>query len=142
MAKYASILTKLWSAPSAGVHEVYRVRLGPQGLAMVSQRKPQLSVARPHEERDRWVAPTYTALHHVLTNPVYAGAYAYGKCRHERYVDDKADGATNPSSTASRMGVLLPDHHQGFIDCGNVSGPINPASTPMFIPNLTRQVAR
>jgi hypothetical protein len=27
----------------------------------------------------RWVAPTYTALHHVLTNPVYAGAYAYGK---------------------------------------------------------------
>ena len=21
----------------------------------------------------------------VLTNPVYAGAYAYGKCRHERY---------------------------------------------------------
>src|SRR5258708_5997785 len=22
----------------------------------------------------RWVAPTYTALHHVLTNPVYAGA--------------------------------------------------------------------
>jgi len=37
----------------------------------------------------RWVAPTYTALHHVLTNPVYAGAYAYGKCRHERYVDEQ-----------------------------------------------------
>jgi Recombinase len=37
----------------------------------------------------RWVAPTYTAIHHVLTNPVYAGAYAYGKCRHERYVDEQ-----------------------------------------------------
>src|SRR6266852_6286855 len=24
----------------------------------------------------RWIAPTYTAIHHVLTNPVYAGAYA------------------------------------------------------------------
>src|SRR5713226_3645140 len=35
----------------------------------------------------RWVAPTYTALHHVLSSPVYAGAYAYGKSRHQRYVD-------------------------------------------------------
>jgi len=24
----------------------------------------------------RWVAPSYTAIHHILTNPVYAGAYA------------------------------------------------------------------
>lgn len=26
----------------------------------------------------RWVTPTYTAIHHVLTRPVYAGAYVYG----------------------------------------------------------------
>src|SRR3989449_999941 len=37
----------------------------------------------------RWVAPTYTKIHQVLTNPVYAGAYAYGKTRRERYVDEK-----------------------------------------------------
>jgi len=24
----------------------------------------------------RWVVPTYTAIHHILTNPAYAGAYA------------------------------------------------------------------
>jgi hypothetical protein len=41
----------------------------------------------------RWVAPTYTAIHHVLTNPVYAGAYIYGRCRHERYVDEQTDRA-------------------------------------------------
>src|ERR1700746_1940820 len=35
----------------------------------------------------RWAAPTYTGIHNVLTNPVYAGAYTYGKIRHERYVD-------------------------------------------------------
>ena len=29
----------------------------------------------------RWVEASYTAIHHVLTNPVYAGAYAYGKTR-------------------------------------------------------------
>jgi recombinase len=35
----------------------------------------------------RWVAPTYHAMHQVLTNPVYAGAYTYGKTCYERYVD-------------------------------------------------------
>jgi len=36
----------------------------------------------------QWVAPTYHQVHGVLTNPVYAGAYAYGKTRRERYVDE------------------------------------------------------
>jgi hypothetical protein len=26
----------------------------------------------------RWVESSYTAIHHVLINPVYAGAYVYG----------------------------------------------------------------
>ncbi|MCK1719883.1 recombinase family protein [Bradyrhizobium sp. 141] len=30
----------------------------------------------------RWVEASYTAIHHVLTNPVYAGAYAYIDARH------------------------------------------------------------
>ena len=35
----------------------------------------------------RWVPPSYHAIHGVLANPVYAGAYVYGKSRSERYVD-------------------------------------------------------
>lgn len=31
----------------------------------------------------RWVAATYTSIHHILTNPVYAGAYTNGKTKHE-----------------------------------------------------------
>src|SRR2546425_3571073 len=34
----------------------------------------------------RWVTPTYAKIHHVLTNPVYAGAYVYGKTRRQHYV--------------------------------------------------------
>lgn len=65
----------------------------------------------------RWVAPTYTAIHHMLTNPVYAGAYAYGKTKHERYVD----GEGNVKKRTRRLpvrewAVLLPEHHAGFID--------------------------
>ena len=29
----------------------------------------------------RWVEASYHAIHQVLTNPVYAGAYVYGKTR-------------------------------------------------------------
>jgi DNA invertase Pin-like site-specific DNA recombinase len=65
----------------------------------------------------RWVAPTYTAIHHVLTNPVYAGAYTYGKTRRERYVD--AHGMLKQRSRRvpiTQWAVLLRDHHPGFID--------------------------
>ena len=65
----------------------------------------------------RWVAPTYTALHHILTNPVYAGAYTYGKTRSERYVDEQ--GAVKKRIRHLPMdqwAVLIPDHHPGFID--------------------------
>ena len=65
----------------------------------------------------RWVAPTYTALHHILTNPVYAGAYTYGKTRYERYVDEH--GAVRKRIRHLPMdqwAVLIPDHHPGFID--------------------------
>ena len=35
----------------------------------------------------RWVAPSYKAVHDILTNPCYAGVYAYGRKRVERRVD-------------------------------------------------------
>lgn len=65
----------------------------------------------------RWVAATYTAVHHVLTNPVYAGAYAYGKTRCERYVG--ADGTIKRRMRhlpIDEWAVLIPDHHPGYVD--------------------------
>jgi len=65
----------------------------------------------------RWVAPTYHALHQILTNPVYAGAYTYGKTRCERYVD--AQGMVRKRMRHLPMeqwSVLIRDHHPGFID--------------------------
>src|SRR5881409_2376363 len=65
----------------------------------------------------RWVAPTYTAIHKVLTNPVYAGAYVYGKTRCERFVD--TDGTIQQRIRRlprAEWAVLILDHHEGFID--------------------------
>jgi len=65
----------------------------------------------------RWVAATYHAIHHVLTDPVYAGAYPYGKTHVERYVDDQ--GRLRKRIRRLPMAewpVLLPEHHPGYID--------------------------
>jgi DNA invertase Pin-like site-specific DNA recombinase len=65
----------------------------------------------------RPVAPTYTALHHILTNPVYAGAYAYGKTRCERFVDEHGIVKKRLRHLPiAQWAVLLPEHHSGFID--------------------------
>jgi len=65
----------------------------------------------------RWVDPSYIAVYHVLTNPVYAGAYAYGKSRREVTLD--ASGLPKRrirKLPRSEWSVLIPNHHQGFID--------------------------
>ena len=65
----------------------------------------------------RWVTPTYQAIHNVVTHPAYAGAYVYGRTRHQRYVTEQGQ----VRSRARRLPqadweVLIPDHHPGFID--------------------------
>ena len=65
----------------------------------------------------RWVEASYTAIHHVLSNPVYAGAYAYGKTRRETMLD--ASGARKNRVRhlpQSEWQVLIKEHHEGFID--------------------------
>src|SRR5271168_1211786 len=65
----------------------------------------------------RWVEASYTAIHHVLSDPVYAGAYAYGKTRRETTLD--ASGARKKRVRhlpQSEWQVLLKEHHEGFID--------------------------
>jgi DNA invertase Pin-like site-specific DNA recombinase len=65
----------------------------------------------------RWVTPTYTAIHHVVASPVYAGAYVYGKTRHERYVTETGQVRTRSRRLPqAEWEVLIPDHHPGFID--------------------------
>jgi DNA invertase Pin-like site-specific DNA recombinase len=65
----------------------------------------------------RWVCPTYRAIHRVLTNPVYAGAYAYGRTRQERYLDEGGRVGTRLRRLPrAQWQVLIPGHHPGFID--------------------------
>ena len=65
----------------------------------------------------RWVDPAYIAIYHVLTNPVYAGAYAYGKSRHYVTIDESGTPKKRVRKLPrSQWSVLIPNHHQGYID--------------------------
>jgi len=65
----------------------------------------------------RWVTPTYQAIHKVVTHPAYAGAYVYGRTRHERYVTETGQVRSRSRHLPpADWEVLIPDHHPGFID--------------------------
>lgn len=78
---------------------------------------PSLPLQDGPDGQIRWVAPTYTAVHHILTSPVYAGAYTYGKSRCERYVDENGTVRKRIRKLPmDQWGVLIREHHAGFID--------------------------
>ncbi len=64
-----------------------------------------------------WKTPVYHTLHHVLTNPVYAGSYAYG--RRGTRVTIKEGRKRIMRDTLRRnwndWEVLIHDHHEGYI---------------------------
>ena len=70
-----------------------------------------------HSDQIRWIAPTYHSIHSVLTNPVYAGTYCYGKSRQERYIDQQGGLKTRVRRLPqSQWAVLIKNHHEGYID--------------------------
>jgi DNA invertase Pin-like site-specific DNA recombinase len=59
----------------------------------------------------RWAAPTYKAIHEILTNPCYAGAYAYGRKRTERRVEDGRVRERQRRTPREQWHVCIPEHH-------------------------------
>src|ERR1700751_3871494 len=64
----------------------------------------------------RWVTPTYTKIHQVLTNPFYAGVYVYGRTQQTCYLDDggRVRKRINHRSR-EQWPVFIRDHHVGYI---------------------------
>jgi len=63
----------------------------------------------------RWETPKYKAIHEMLTNPVYAGAYAYGRKRTERRVENGVVRERQRRAPRDEWHVCIPDHHPGYI---------------------------
>jgi DNA invertase Pin-like site-specific DNA recombinase len=80
----------------------------------------QFPSRRTQLSKIRWTIPTYTAIREVLTNPVYGGAYVYGKSRQETYVDEHGQLKKRVRQLPrSEWFVLIAEHHEGYIDWKN-----------------------
>lgn len=75
--------------------------------------------AFPHESGERrmtWKLPGYASLHSMLTNPVYAGAYCYGKTEtRAKMVEGRTRKSAGHRKPESGWKVLIKDHHPGYL---------------------------
>lgn len=63
-----------------------------------------------------WKAPAYHSVMQILHDPLYAGAYAFGRrAQRTRIVDGRARKVTGVRKPRDEWSVLLRDNHQGYI---------------------------
>jgi DNA invertase Pin-like site-specific DNA recombinase len=70
----------------------------------------------PGEPRMIWKIPVYNIVLKILTNPIYAGAYAFGKTQSRiTVVDGRARKTAGHRKPRLDWTVLIRDHHPGYI---------------------------
>jgi DNA invertase Pin-like site-specific DNA recombinase len=70
----------------------------------------------PGEPKPIWKLPVYNTINRILTNPIYAGAYAFGKTEpRTKMVDGRARKTIGHLKPRSEWLVLIRDHHSGYI---------------------------
>ncbi len=75
--------------------------------------------AAVHEGSQRrivWKLPVYNSIYHMLTNPVYAGAYVFGRTGSRTWLDEGRKRVVRGIRRAPEdWEVLIPDHHEGYV---------------------------
>jgi DNA invertase Pin-like site-specific DNA recombinase len=67
-------------------------------------------------EQIHWRSPVYNTIWKILRNPMYAGAYAFGKTESRtKVIDGRARKTDGHRKTMESWLVLLRDHHEGYI---------------------------
>ena len=68
------------------------------------------------ERRIVWKAPVYGTMHKLLTNPVYAGAYAFGRTESRVTVENGRKRVVRGfRRERGDWDVLIRDHHEGYV---------------------------
>lgn len=70
----------------------------------------------PEGRKIVWKLPLYNTLHHLLTNPIYAGAYAFGRTGSRVTIEAGRKRIVRGfRKDRSTWEVLIVDHHEGYI---------------------------
>ena len=63
-----------------------------------------------------WKPPVYNTVYHLLTNPIYAGAYAFGRTGSRTYLENGRKRVVRGiRRERNEWEVLILDHHDGYI---------------------------
>jgi DNA invertase Pin-like site-specific DNA recombinase len=74
----------------------------------------QLPVQTPQGDT-AWRRPSYAMLYRMLSNPMYGGAYAYGKTEYTFHYEDGAPRATRRRKPRAQWLALIPQAHEGYV---------------------------
>jgi len=86
-------------------------------LWMRQERIPMPAVTyNPAGRAIAWKLPVYNTVYHMLINPIYAGAYVFGRTASRITIQDGRKRVVRGfRKDQSKWEVLLPDHHDGYI---------------------------
>lgn len=87
-----------------------------QVLLWLREQRMEMPVNRNDRGDVLWKTATYAWLHMVLTNPVYAGSYVYGRTMGVATMADDGSLRRKVTRKPSDASVLLHDQHEGYID--------------------------
>jgi DNA invertase Pin-like site-specific DNA recombinase len=92
------------------------LRSARQVTAYLAEKGVLLPHRRVNEDAISWRRATFDAVHAILTNPTYAGIYAYGRSKLERRVDEAGQlRCRQVWLPMSDWAVFIPNHHDGYI---------------------------
>jgi DNA invertase Pin-like site-specific DNA recombinase len=75
----------------------------------------QLPARKPGGGEILWKRPSYHTIYAILTNPIYAGAYAYGKTERTIRYEDGQPREYDRHKPRSEWSVLIPESHEGYV---------------------------
>jgi DNA invertase Pin-like site-specific DNA recombinase len=76
----------------------------------------QVPIMSGPRARLRWGRPDYAHLRRILTHPIYAGAYCYGRRQVEQYLDaDQRPARRMKDQPQQRWHVLIRNHHEPYL---------------------------
>jgi DNA invertase Pin-like site-specific DNA recombinase len=68
------------------------------------------------QRRIRWARASYGAVHDILTNPAYAGAFVFGRQRQVKRLDEHGEVRVGRVDVPiEEWSVCLQDHHPGYV---------------------------
>ena len=87
-----------------------------QVLVWMRQEQVPIPTIGQTGRQTEWQLPTYRMLHSIMTNPVYAGAYAFGRrTSHLTIKDGRKRTVRIRHRDLKAWAVLIKDHHDGYI---------------------------